>query len=242
VSSIQVWSIAREAQRTNTKAVTVLSADFDTLSGSEKEDVKKKTGVTVTIRVIPASAIDEVKRRLDLMRTDPDSATESTAVPAFYAPLSIVLGDHVSGRNVELTLERCEVDIESFIASQRPMLKPITDKMTDKAKKKALEEVKRWERRERELKDWLEKARSWQAFVDFWAVDWDYGRHLGEDEKPIFMTEWQSFRNQGANGSDELTFTAKFRYPESGRFRIAARVTDVFGNDGIATLEVEVGK
>jgi adenine-specific DNA-methyltransferase len=59
VSSVQVWSIAREAQRTSTKAVTVLSADFDTLSGSEKEDIKKKTGVAITIRVIPASAIDE---------------------------------------------------------------------------------------------------------------------------------------------------------------------------------------
>lgn len=242
VSSVQVWSIAREAQRTSTKAVTVLSADFDTLSGSEKDDVKEKTGVSITIRVIPASAIDEVKRRLDLLRADPDLAVESTAIPAFYAPLSIVLEKHVMGRNVELTLKRCEVDIESFISSQRPMLKAITDKMTDKAKKKCLDEIKRWEKREKELKDWLDKARSWQAFVDFWAVDWDYGRHLGEDEKPIFITEWQSFRSPGPDGIRELTFAAKFSYPEPGRYRIAARVTDVFGNDGIATVEVEVGR
>lgn len=33
VSSPQIWSIAREAARTNTKAVTVLSADFDTQDG-----------------------------------------------------------------------------------------------------------------------------------------------------------------------------------------------------------------
>lgn len=240
VSSVQVWSIAREAQRTNTKAVTVLSADFDTLSGSEKVDVQKKTGVAITIRVIPASAIDEVKRRLDLLRANPALAVESTAIPAFYAPLSIVLEEQVSGRNVELKLSRCEVDIESFIASQRPMLRPITESMTDKAKKKALDEMKRWERREKELKQWLDKAKSWQAFVDFWAVDWDYGRHVGEDEKPIFVTEWQSFRSQGADGSGELTFAAKFSYPQVGRYRVAARVTDVFGNDGIATVEVQV--
>lgn len=238
VSSMQVWSIAREAQRTSTKAVTILSADFDTLSGSEKTDVQKKTGVAITIRVIPASAIDEVKRRLDLLRSNPDLAVESTTIPAFYAPLSIILDEHVSGRNVELRLKRCEVDIESFIASQRPMLKPITEKMTDKAKKKALDENKRWEKREKELKEWLDQAKSWQAFIDFWAVDWDYGRHLGEDEKPIFITEWQSFRSQ--NGDGELTFVAKFSYPEAGIYRIAARVTDVFGNDGIATLEVDI--
>lgn len=242
VSSVQVWSIAREAQRTSTKAVTVLSADFDTLSGSEKTNIQEKTGVSITIRVIPASAIDEVKRRLDLLRANPDLAVESTTIPAFYAPLSIILEEHISGRNVELRLRRCEVDIESFIASQRPMLKPITDKMTEKAKKKALDEIKRWEKREKELKEWLDKAKSWQAFVDFWAVDWDYGRHLGEDEKPIFLTEWQSFRSRGENGNGELTFAAKFSYPEAGIYRIAARVTDVFGNDGIATVEVEINR
>jgi adenine-specific DNA-methyltransferase len=240
VSSVQVWSIAREAQRTSTKGVTILSADFDTLSGSEKTDIQKKTGVAITIRVIPASAIDEVKRRLDLLRANPDVAVESTAIPAFYAPLSIILEEHVSGRNVELRLKRCEVDIESFIASQRPMLKPITEKMTDKAKKKARDEIKRWEKREKELKNWLDKAKSWQAFIDFWAVDWDYGRHLGEDEKPIFITEWQSFRSLDDEGNDELTFIAKFSYPEPGIYRIATRVTDVFGNDGIATVEVDV--
>ncbi len=239
VSSMQVWSIAREAQHTKTKAVTILSADFDTLSASEKVDVQKKTGVAITIRVIPASAIDEVKRRLDLLRTNPDLAVESTTIPAFYAPLSIILEEHVSGRNVELRLKRCEVDIESFIASQRPMLKPITDKMKEKAKKKAVDEVRRWDKREKELKDWLDKAKSWQAFVDFWAVDWDYGRQEGEDGKPIFVAEWQSFRGQGGNGNAELTFSAKFSYLESGLYRIAARVTDVFGNDGIATVEVE---
>ena len=240
VSSAQVWSIAREAQHTNTKAVTILSADFDTLSASEKTDVQKKTGVAITIRVIPASAIDEVKRRLDLQRSDPDIAFESTTIPAFYAPLSILLEEQISGRSVELRLKRCEVDIESFIASQRPMLKPITDRMTEKAKRKGAEEVKRWEKREKELKAWLDKAKSWQAFVDFWAVDWNYGRQVGDDGKPIFVTEWQSFRSRGADGSGELTFSAKFSYPEAGVYRIAARVTDVFGNDGIAAIEVEV--
>jgi adenine-specific DNA-methyltransferase len=240
VSSAQVWSIAREAQRTSTKAVTVLSADFDTVSGSEKAEVQKKTGVLVTIRVIPASAIDEVKRRLDLLRVSSDVPVESTAVPAFYAPLSIILEGHVTGRNVELKLKRCEVDIESFIASQRPVLKPITDRMSPTAKKKAQGEIDRWKEREAELISWLKKATSWQAFVDFWAVDWNYGREVGEDEKPIFVTEWQSFRARNGDANGQLTFSAKFTYAEAGRYRVAARVTDVFGNDGIATIDVEV--
>jgi hypothetical protein len=152
--------------------------------------------------------------------------------PAFYAPLSIVLEDHVSGRSVELRLKRCEVDIESF-ASQRPA-QAITDKMTEKAKKKALDEVRRWEKREQELKDWLDKAKSWQSFVDFWSVDWNYGRQVGEDGKPIFVAEWQSFR-PGRKWDGELTFSP-VQLP-GRRCIVAARVTDVFGNDGIATVK-----
>ena len=240
VSSSQVWAIAREAKATDTHAVTILSADFDAFAG-EKDDVKKKLGVSVTIRVIPASAIDEVKRRLDLRRSaDPDRPIESTAIPAFYAPLSIVLEPHVTGRDVSLRLSRCEVDIESFLASQRPLLKPITDKMSAAARKKAQGEIDRWEKREKELQGWLSKATSWRAFVDFWAVDWSYGREVGEDDKPIFVTEWQSFRSRSGKSEPSLAFEAQFSYAQAGKYRVAARVTDVFGNDGIATVDVEV--
>jgi hypothetical protein len=236
-----VWSIAREAQKTERKAVTILSADFDTLSGSEKDEIKSSSGVTVTVRIIPASAVDEVRRRLEIQRANPDTPIESMAIPAFYAPLSIILDKHVSGRMAKLTLERCEIDIESFVASQRPLLRPITPNMTPSAKKKAKGEIDKWEARHNELERWLAKATSWQKFIDFWAVDWDYGRRVGPDEKPIFETDWQSFRVRRSKGEVEpLVFTAEYKYEEPGHYRVAARVTDVFGNDGIATVTIGV--
>ena len=241
ISSGQVWNIAREAQHTNTHAVTILSADFDTLSGSDKEEVQAKTGVTVTIRVIPAQAIDEVRRRMQILNRPPDAPIESMAIPAFYAPLSIVLSPQLSGRIVKLHLERCEVDIESFLASQRPVLKPVTDATTPAARRKAEAEAEKWSAREAELQKWLQKADSWQKFVDFWAVDWNYGTRVGQDDKPIFETDWQSFRLRKSKGETEpLVFVAEFKYTDPGQYRIAARVTDVFGNDGIATVNVEV--
>jgi hypothetical protein len=236
-----VWSIAREAQKTERKAVTILSADFDTLSGSEKDEIKASSGVTVTVRIIPASAIDEVRRRLDLQRSNPDTPFESMAIPAFYAPLSIILSKHVSGRMAKLTLDRCEIDIESFISSQRPVLKAVTAGMSPVAKKKVKGEVDKWETRQKELEKWLAKATSWQKFVDFWAVDWDYGRRIGPDEKPVFETDWQSFRVRRSKSEvDPLVLTAEYKYEQPGHYRVAARVTDVFGNDGIATVTMEV--
>ncbi len=241
VSVAQVWSIAREAQKTERRAVTILSADFDTLSGSEKDEIKSSTSVMVTVRIIPASAIDEVRRRLEIQRANPDTPIESMAIPAFYAPLSIILSQRISGRMAKITLDRCEIDIESFITSQRPVLKPITATMTPAAKKKAKGEIDKWETRQKELEKWLAKATSWQNFIDFWAVDWDYGRRLGPDEKPIFETDWQSFRVRRSNSEVEpLIFTAEYRYEQPGHYRVAARVTDVFGNDGIATVTMEV--
>jgi len=241
VSVAQVWSIAREAQRTERKAVTVLSADFDTLSGSERDEIKASTGVTMTVRIIPASAIDEVRRRLDIQRSNPDTPIESMAIPAFYAPLSIILSKNVSGRMAKVTLDRCEIDIESFISSQRPILKAIAPSMSAAARKKAKGDIDKWETRQKELEKWLAKATSWQKFVDFWAIDWDYGRRVGPDEKPVFETDWQSFRTRRSKGEvDALVLTAEYKYEQPGHYRVAARVTDVFGNDGIATVTMEV--
>jgi adenine-specific DNA-methyltransferase len=170
VSETQVWSIAREAHRTNTRAVTILSADFDTLSSSEKDSIKEATGVSVTVRVIPSAALDEVRRRIEIQDRGVDSPIESMAVPAFYAPLSIVLAPEVNGRTVRLHLSRCEVDIESFLVSQRPTdVRPLTDSMTPTQKRKAHDAAKKWDARKEELEKWLARADSWQKFVDFWA-------------------------------------------------------------------------
>ena len=77
--------------------------------------------------------------------------------------------------------------------------------------------------------------------MDFWSIDWNYGARVGEDGKPIFQTDWQSFRERGAKGAGgSLIFTAESRYEKPGSYRIAAKVTDVFGNDGIATVTVTV--
>jgi adenine-specific DNA-methyltransferase len=152
-----------------------------------------------------------------------------------------VLAVQTTGRIARVTLDRCEIDIQSFLQSQRPVLKPVTDGMSATARKKAIAERDKWAAREKELNTWLRKADTWQKFIDFWAIDWDYGHRVGADERPIFETEWQSFRLRKSKGEVEaLSFTAEFKYAEAGQYRIAARVTDVFGNDGIATVACEV--
>lgn len=238
----QAWAIAREASDTDTRFVTILSADLDTLPSPERQEIEDKTGVHVTMRIIPKAAIDQVAMRLK-RGAGADGAIESMAVPAFYTPLAIGLRAQVDGPRVKLTLERCEVDVQSFLTSQRPALKIVTDRMNAAQQKKIQREHDRWQTRKAELEGWLDKSTTWQQFVDFWAVDWDYTDHVGPDGKPVFDTDWQSFRiRRGKNKLDPLVLTAESRYERPGRYQIAARVTDVFGNDGIAVVDVEVGR
>lgn len=243
ITTYQIHAISRAAATTEVKSVDILSADFNTLAASDKAEIEKTLGVNVTVRIIPKSAIDEVRRRV-AQKLGEGEIIESMAVPAFYAPLSIVLSAKAKGLKAEVTLERCEVDIESFLTSQRePLFKNAPQEAKTAAQKKKLAAAqKKWDEKEKALREWLKKADSWKKFVDFWAVDWDYQSRLDAEGKPVFETEWQSFRERrGRKETTDLTLTAEFSYETPGTYQVAARVTDVFGNDGIATVEVKVG-
>jgi len=54
----------------------------------------------------------------------------------------------------------------------------------------------------------------------------------------IFENEWQSFRTK-KDRSLELT-SAEHEYPKKGKYRIAVKVIDIFGNDTTKVVEVSV--
>lgn len=109
----------------------------------------------------------------------------------------------------------------------------------------------------------------WTDWVDYWAVDFNYEsrkevikrpRSLAADpalagfEPPqgalaeyedwwtggyLFENEWQSFRTRQ---SRELELkTAAHVYAQPGRYKVAVKVIDIFGNDTMTLLTVSVG-
>lgn len=214
----QVLAIAEEVKDTEFKKCYVLSADFTAHLNSAIEKAKEKYGVQVTARIIPASAIEEVKKRLELMKQGIKNPEKINDMPnlAFFAPLIVKIHKVADGKEAMIDLSGVEVDAESFLDSQKP------------------------ERRE-ELKKWLEKEKSWQSFVDFWAIDWDYESLKDELKEPVFENEWQSFRKRkGKKMVEDLVFKAFHTYEKSGEYTIAVKVTDVFGNDGIVTTKIVI--
>ena len=111
-------------------------------------------------------------------------------------------------------------------------------------------------------------TKQWTDWVDYWAVDFDYesrkeiikvAKNLGvEGALPgtadaaelldfeerwtgayIFENEWQSFRTR-QNRDLELK-TVAHTYPKAGRYTIAIKVIDIFGNDTMTLMPVTVG-
>jgi DNA modification methylase len=93
-------------------------------------------------------------------------------------------------------------------------------------------------------------TRKWTDWIDYWAVDFDFGskREIlrvmeGGEEKEVwtgnyvFENEWQSFRTR-RNRSLELT-SGRHEYPAKGRYKLAVKVIDIFGNDTTKVVEVK---
>ena len=164
---------------TETKVVTVLSADFDTLSRAKRRTMKKKTGVRSRSASSPrGDRRSEPPSRP--LRDDPHRADGVDRDPGVLRASLHRPGEPCLGRSVELKLNRCEVDIESFICQPAPTAQAGhredvgLGQDEGPGRKQAVGEARNGAERV------AREGRSWQTFVDFWAVDWDYGRHLGE--------------------------------------------------------------
>ncbi len=113
-------------------------------------------------------------------------------------------------------------------------------------------------------------TKKWTDWVDYWAVDFNYesrkeiikmAKTMGvEGELPgvvdaasgefldfeerwtgayIFENEWQSFRTR-RNRELEMT-TVSHTYAKPGRYTVAVKVIDIFGNDTMTLVPVNVG-
>ena len=99
-------------------------------------------------------------------------------------------------------------------------------------------------------------TKKWTDWIDYWSVDFDYhakeevltvtladatGRMVNRPQWTggyIFENEWQSFRTR-RDRTLELT-SAPHAYERKGRYAIAVKVIDIFGNDTTKVIEVTV--
>jgi adenine-specific DNA-methyltransferase len=96
-------------------------------------------------------------------------------------------------------------------------------------------------------------TQSWTDWIDYWSVDYDFeskreivrvkSEDTGEWEERwtgdyIFENEWQSFRTKKDR---TLELASAFLECAPGRRKLAVKVVDIFGNDTMTIVDVNVG-
>jgi len=106
-------------------------------------------------------------------------------------------------------------------------------------------------------------TKKWSDWIDYWSIDFNFAskKEIVRVAKPIqpkkgdtledyeieyeqiwtgdyvFENEWQSFRTKS---NRDLKFTSIFKEMKLGRTKIAIKVVDIFGNDTMKIIEVDV--
>ena len=95
-------------------------------------------------------------------------------------------------------------------------------------------------------------TKRWFDWIDYWSIDFDFEskKEMIKIQNPktrkfenkwsgdyIFENEWQSFRTKE---SKDLELKSPFYEVNSGKKKIAIRAVDIFGNDTMKVIEVQV--
>lgn len=214
--------------------VDILGFEFEMSLTPKIQDEAKQKGVSLSLKYIPKDVFD---RR----------AVEKGQVE-FYDVAYVEVQPKVEKLSVSVTLEGFGVyyrqdDTDVVGASLKAGSSKVTVengqvvKVTKSKKGVVSREV---------------LTKEWTDWIDYWAVDFNFQSRkeiiriveAGEEREVwtgnyIFENEWQSFRTR-RDRSLELT-SAKHTYPgKKGKYKIAVKVIDIFGNDTTKVVEVKV--
>lgn len=253
VGRLFVEEVITECRKRNASRVDVLAFEFEMGLFPAVLDEAKKKGIGLAPKTIPPEVFDRRAVEKGQVRFADVAYVEAT--PRFdkknKMSLSIELTDFsvyysqgiADAISAELKAGKSEV-----VCEQGRLIKVSKDKQGV------------------ESRDVLTKH--WIDWVDYWAVDFDYesrreiikvAKNFGvEGALPgttdvnelidfeerwtgayIFENEWQSFRTRKDRELELVT--APHTYDKPGRYTLAVKVIDIFGNDTMTLIPVTVG-
>jgi len=235
VTRLFVEEIILECRKNNVTRVDILAFEFEMGLFPNILDEARNKGIDIAPKYIPREVFD---RR----------AVEKNQV-VFHDVSYIEVKPHVQGKSVAVELIDFSVYYtQETIDSVAEGLKEGKNKITvDNGK--IVKVIK--DKNGVVTKEVLTKK--WTDWIDYWSVDFDFEskRELIRvtDEETvkaeerwtgdfIFENEWQSFRTKKDR---TLELKSVFHECAPGRYKIAVKVVDIFGNDTMKIVEVTVG-
>ena len=218
--------------------VHVLGFEFEMSLSPRLTDEARERGVNLALRYIPKEVFD--KRAVDKNQV------------AFHDVAYAEVKTERKGLEVKVHLTRFGVaymqdDPDRLADDLKPGASKVTVangqviKITKDKNRKVTTEV---------------LTRTWTDWIDYWAVDFDYSNRkeivtfTAADasgrlvERPqwtggyIFENEWQSYRTKKDRALELVS--AAHTYKAKGKYKIAVKIIDIFGNDTTKVVEVSV--
>lgn len=251
VGRLFVEEVITECRKRGASRVDVLAFEFEMgLFPAVLEEAKQK-GIDLAPKYIPAEVFD--KRAVDKGQVVFHDISFVEATPRYDKKRKLEVAIELTDFSVYYTQGAAEAAIAAMkegksdvLCEQGQLIKVGKDK-AGVVTREAL-------------------TKTWTDWVDYWAVDFDYMSRKEiikvptgsgvEEPRPvpyvspvefedrwtggyIFENEWQSFRTR-QNRKLELV-TAPHTYDRPGRYTVAVKVIDIFGNDTMTLVPVNVG-
>jgi adenine-specific DNA-methyltransferase len=237
VTRFQIEEAVAACRKLKSSRLDVLGFEFEMGLSPQCVDEAKAKGVSLALRYIPKEVFD--KRAVDKNQV------------VFYDVAYVEVQPVVKNRKVTVKLKDFGVsyrqdDVDALAGEMKAGTKvTVADGQVVKITKDKQGIVKR---------EVLTKK--WEDWIDYWAVDFDFtrrpetivvtlpdatGRMVDRPQRTggfIFENEWQSFRTR-RDRKLELE-SAPFEYAAKGKYKIAVKVIDIFGNDTTKVVEVSV--
>lgn len=234
VTQGQVHEAVEAARKQRISRVDVLGFEFEMGLVPHAQDEARAKGVALALRYIPKDVFD--RRAIE--------KGQVTFYDVAYAEVQpVVNGTSVMVKFKDFGVYYRQEDIDALLSSMKTggSKVAVENGQVVKITKDKKGVIKR---------DVLTKA--WSDWVDYWAVDFDFENRKeiiriteadGAEREVwtggyIFENEWQSYRTR-RNRALELT-SAAHQYAKKGRYKIAVKIIDIFGNDTTKVVEVTV--
>jgi len=235
VTRLFVEEIILECRKKHITKVDILGFEFEMGLFPNVLDEARAKGIDIAPKYIPAQVFDK-------------RAVEKNQV-VFHDVAAIEVRPHVKKNNVAVELTDFSVFYsQDSIANAEATLKDKSSKIV--VEKGQIVKVSK-------DKDGIVRretlTKTWTDWIDYWAVDFNFeskreivrvkNEESGEWEERwtgdyIFENEWQSFRTKKER---KLELTSVFHECLPGRRKLAVKVVDIFGNDTMTIVEVNVG-
>jgi DNA modification methylase len=235
VTRLFVEEVVLECRQKRVTRVDILGFEFETGLFPNVLDEARGKGIDMAPKVIPADVFDK-------------RAVEADQV-VFHDVASIEVKPHVTTKSVAAELTDFSVfTSEDPVASAEETLKNRSTKVVVERGQivKVSKDAGGTVTREVLTKQWTD-------WIDYWAVDFNFEskrqiirvRNEATDEWEeqwtgdyIFQNQWQSFRARKDRSLDMMSATHECL---PGRRKLAVKVVDIFGNDTMTIVSVNVG-